>query len=126
VPDGDGGTLRIHHIDEGPADGPIVLCMHGQPTWSFLYRRMVPILVDAGLRVVAPDLIGFGRSDKPAAREDGGAFTDDDPVTKGGDEARALSNTRFVHGLRSGLEDRWLAPQHHDFVEARDLGPAHA
>jgi haloalkane dehalogenase len=70
VPDGDGGTLRIHHIDEGPADGPIVLCMHGQPTWSFLYRRMVPILTDAGLRVVAPDLVGFGRSDKPAARED--------------------------------------------------------
>jgi haloalkane dehalogenase len=70
VADGDGGTLRIHHIDEGPADGPIVLCMHGQPTWSFLYRRMVPVLTDAGLRVVAPDLVGFGRSDKPAARED--------------------------------------------------------
>ena len=72
VPDGDGGTLRIHHIDEGPADGPIVLCMHGQPTWSFLYRHMVPILADAGLRVVAPDLVGFGRSDKPAARDQGG------------------------------------------------------
>jgi len=70
IPDGDRGMLRIHHIDEGPAKGPIVLCMHGQPTWSFLYRRMLSILTDAGLRVVAPDLVGFGRSDKPAARED--------------------------------------------------------
>jgi haloalkane dehalogenase len=68
VPDGEGGTLRIHHIDEGR--GPAVLCMHGQPTWSYLYRHMIPVLVAAGLRVIAPDLVGFGRSDKPAARED--------------------------------------------------------
>lgn len=70
VPDGDGGTLRVHHVDEGPADGPIVLCIHGQPTWSYLYRHMIPVLTEAGLRVLAPDLVGFGRSDKPAARED--------------------------------------------------------
>ncbi len=70
VPDGEGGSLRIHHVDEGPRDGQIVLCMHGQPTWSYLYRHMIPPLVEAGLRVVAPDLVGFGRSDKPAARED--------------------------------------------------------
>ena len=70
VPDGDGGSLRIHHVDEGPRDGDIVLCMHGQPTWSYLYRHMIPILNDAGLRVLAPDLVGFGRSDKPATRED--------------------------------------------------------
>ena len=70
VPDGDGGTLRIHHLDEGPAEGEIVLCMHGQPTWSYLYRHMIPVLTGAGLRVLAPDLVGFGRSDKPAARED--------------------------------------------------------
>lgn len=62
--------LRIHHLDEGPKDGPIVLCLHGQPAWSYLYRKMVPLLVAAGLRVIAPDLPGFGRSDKPAARED--------------------------------------------------------
>jgi haloalkane dehalogenase len=54
VPDGDGGTLRIHHVDEGPRDGQIVLCMHGQPTWSYLYRHMIPVLTDAGLRVLAP------------------------------------------------------------------------
>jgi haloalkane dehalogenase len=70
VPDGEGGSLRIHHVDEGPVDGEIMLCMHGQPSWSYLYRHMIPILTAAGLRVLAPDLVGFGRSDKPAARED--------------------------------------------------------
>ncbi|WP_148613396.1 haloalkane dehalogenase [Nocardioides rubriscoriae] len=62
--------LRMHHLDEGPADGPVVLLLHGQPTWSYLYRHVVPVLVDAGLRVVAPDLVGFGRSDKPARHTD--------------------------------------------------------
>jgi haloalkane dehalogenase len=58
--------LRLHHIDEGPADAAVtVLCLHGQPTWSYLYRRMIPVFAAAGLRVVAPDLFGFGRSDKP-------------------------------------------------------------
>lgn len=66
----DGSALRIHHLDEGPRDGPAVLCMHGQPAWSYLYRKMIPRLTAAGLRVIAPDLPGFGRSDKPAARED--------------------------------------------------------
>ncbi len=70
VPDGDGGRLRIHHVDEGDADAPAVLCMHGQPTWSYLYRHMIPLLTGAGLRVLAPDLVGYGRSDKPARRED--------------------------------------------------------
>ncbi|MEP9364937.1 haloalkane dehalogenase [Nocardioides sp. CN2-186] len=70
VPDGDGGTLRMHYLDEGPADGPIVLLMHGEPSWCYLYRTMIPVLVDAGLRCIAPDLVGFGRSDKPAERDD--------------------------------------------------------
>jgi haloalkane dehalogenase len=70
VPDGEGGTLRIHHVDAGPKSGEIVVCMHGQPTWSYLYRHMIPVLNAAGLRVLAPDLVGYGRSDKPAARED--------------------------------------------------------
>lgn len=63
------GELRVHYVDEGPRDAPIVLCLHGEPSWSYLYRKLVPVLVAAGLRVVAPDLVGFGRSDKPAARE---------------------------------------------------------
>jgi haloalkane dehalogenase len=58
--------IRMHYLDEGPADGPVVLLLHGQPTWSYLYRSVIPVLVDAGLRVIAPDNIGFGRSDKPA------------------------------------------------------------
>ena len=65
VPDGEGGTLRVAHVEAGPADGPVVLLLHGEPTWSYLYRHVIPPLVDAGCRVVAPDLVGFGRSDKP-------------------------------------------------------------
>ena len=70
VSDGAGGTLRIHHLDEGPPDAPPVLLLHGEPTWSFLYRRVVPPLVDAGHRVIVPDLVGFGRSDKPTRATD--------------------------------------------------------
>ena len=66
VPDLDGGDLRMHYVDEG--NGEVLLCLHGQPSWSYLYRKMLPILVNAGYRVVAPDLIGFGRSDKPIER----------------------------------------------------------
>jgi haloalkane dehalogenase len=57
--------LRIHYVDEGAKEGPVALCLHGEPTWSYLYRRMIPPLVAAGYRVVAPDFAGFGRSDKP-------------------------------------------------------------
>lgn len=61
--------LRIHYVDEGPRDADPVLLLHGEPSWSYLYRKMIPILTEAGHRVIAPDLIGFGRSDKPASRE---------------------------------------------------------
>jgi haloalkane dehalogenase len=60
--------LRMHYLDEGQKDAPPVLLLHGEPTWSYLYRKMIPRLVDAGHRVVAPDLVGFGRSDKPSDR----------------------------------------------------------
>jgi len=60
--------LRMAYLDEGPADGPVIVLMHGEPTWSFLYRRMLPPLIAAGHRCIAPDLIGFGRSDKPTER----------------------------------------------------------
>jgi haloalkane dehalogenase len=62
--------LRVHHVDEGPREGQVVLMLHGEPSWSYLYRKMIPAFVAAGHRAVAPDLVGFGRSDKPAARED--------------------------------------------------------
>ena len=70
VDDTDGSPLRVHHLDEGPAEGAVVLLLHGEPSWSFLYRTMIPVLVDAGLRCIAPDLVGFGRSDKPVVQAD--------------------------------------------------------
>ena len=70
VSDTEGGSLRIHYIDEGPKKADPVLFLHGEPSWSYLYRKMIPIILEAGHRAVAPDLVGFGRSDKPAARSD--------------------------------------------------------
>lgn len=72
------GPLRMHYLDEGPSDGPVVLLLHGNPAWSYLIREMVPPLTEAGYRVVAPDLIGFGKSDKPVERA---AHTYDNHVT---------------------------------------------
>jgi haloalkane dehalogenase len=57
--------MRMHYVDEGPVDGDVILLLHGQPTWSYLYRKMIPALVEDGHRVIAPDMIGMGRSDKP-------------------------------------------------------------
>lgn len=70
VDDTEGGRLRVHYVDEGPHDAEPVLLLHGEPSWSYLYRHMIPPLVDAGHRVIAPDLIGFGRSDKPVLQDD--------------------------------------------------------
>ena len=66
--------LRVHHLDEGPRDAPVMLLLHGEPTWSHLYRRIIPRLVAAGHRCIAPDLVGFGRSDK---------VTDERPAASG-------------------------------------------
>jgi len=62
--------IRIHYVDEGPKDAGVVLLMHGEPSWSYLYRYMIPIIVKAGYRAVAPDLVGFGKSDKPTEQSD--------------------------------------------------------
>ncbi|HEU4409555.1 MAG TPA: haloalkane dehalogenase [Polyangiaceae bacterium] len=66
VPSGDGGSLRMHYVDEGPRGAEPVLMLHGEPSWCFLYRKVIRVVAGAGLRAVAPDLVGFGRSDKPA------------------------------------------------------------
>jgi haloalkane dehalogenase len=68
--DTDGTALRLHYVDQGPADGAVVLLLHGEPSWGYLYRKIIAALVAKGHRVIAPDLIGFGRSDKPDARAD--------------------------------------------------------
>lgn len=70
IDDGEGGKLRMHYVDEGPRDAPIIVCVHGQPTWSYSFRKMIPPFVAAGFRVIAPDIVGFGRSDKPSERSD--------------------------------------------------------
>jgi haloalkane dehalogenase len=62
--------LRIHYLDEGPEQAEPVLLLHGEPSWAFLYRKMIPIFTEAGYRAITPDLVGFGRSDKPAAMDD--------------------------------------------------------
>jgi len=82
--------LRMHYVDAGPAEGPVVVLLHGQPTWSYLYREIIAVLAEAGLRVIAPDNIGFGRSDKPAEPTD---YT----------FARHID---WVHGLIAGLNLR--------------------
>jgi haloalkane dehalogenase len=68
--EGEGGSLRAHYLRQGDPEAPVVLLMHGEPSWCYLYRKMLPILVDAGLQAIAPDLIGFGRSDKPTEGDD--------------------------------------------------------
>ena len=70
IPDWEGCELRVHYLDEGPAHAEPVLMLHGEPSWCYLYRKMIPVIVEAGYRAVAPDLIGFGRSDKPKRRGD--------------------------------------------------------
>jgi len=68
--DGSDLKLRVHYVDEGPQDGRPVLLLHGEPSWSYLYRAMITQLANAGHRVLAPDLVGFGKSDKPTAQAD--------------------------------------------------------
>lgn len=70
VADEHNSSIRMHYLDEGDAKAPVVLMLHGEPSWSYLYRKMIDPVVAAGYRVIAPDLIGFGRSDKPAAQSD--------------------------------------------------------
>ena len=70
VDDTEGGMLRMHYIDEGSKDGEVIWMQHGEPSWAFLYRKMIKPLANAGYRVIVPDLIGFGRSDKPTQRSD--------------------------------------------------------
>jgi haloalkane dehalogenase len=70
VGDADEGSVRMHFVDQGPSGGPVMLLLHGEPSWSYLYRKMIPPLAAAGMRCIAPDLIGFGRSDKPVEQSD--------------------------------------------------------
>jgi haloalkane dehalogenase len=108
--------LRMAWVEDGPADGPVVLCLHGEPTWSFLYRSMLPVLAGAGLRAVAPDLVGFGRSDKPTD-PDAYSYAAHVGWVRGFVEALGLTHlTLFVQDW-GGLLGLRLAAEHPDDVD---------
>lgn len=115
IDDNEGGELRMHFVDEGPKDAPVILLMHGEPTWSYLYRHMISPLAAAGFRVITPDLIGFGRSDKPSERSD---YTYQRHV----DWVRALLLQLDLHNITLFCQDwggliglRLLAEEQHRF-----------
>jgi haloalkane dehalogenase len=110
---GDGGTLRIQYLDEGPRDADPVLLIHGEPSWCYLYRKMIPAIVEAGHRAIAPDLVGFGRSDKPTRRED---YTYQRHVDwmRALIEALDLRNITLVGQDWGGLIGLRLAAEHED------------
>ena len=107
------GGLRMHYVDEGPRDGAPVLLLHGEPSWSYLYRKMIPVLTVAGHRAVAPDFVGFGRSDKPVHRED---YTYQRHVdwTRSVIEQLDLRGTTLVCQDWGGLIGLRLAAEHDD------------
>jgi len=105
--------LRMHYVDEGPTDGAPVVLLHGEPTWSYLYRTMIPPLADAGHRVLAPDLIGFGRSDKPSAIADYTYLRHVEWVTAWFDALDLRDVTMFVQDWGSLIGLRMAAEQPH-------------
>lgn len=110
----DVGGLRMAYIDEGPPDAPLVLMLHGEPSWSFLYRKVIRVVVEAGLRAVAPDLVGFGRSDKPGRREDYSYQSHIDWL-RGFLEARALRDINLLCQDWGGLLGLRLVGEHPDW-----------
>jgi len=105
--------LRIHYVDEGSASAEPVLMLHGEPSWSYLYRKMIPVITAAGYRTVAPDLVGFGRSDKPGRRED---YTYQRHVDwmKGWFEAVDLRHITLLCQVWGGLIGLRLAAEHEE------------
>jgi len=104
----------MHFLDEGRRDAPVVLLLHGEPSWSYLYRKMIPILVAADLRAVAPDLVGFGRSDKPARREDY-SYQGHVDWLRGFVEATSLRDITLVCQDWGGLLGLRLVAEHPDW-----------
>jgi len=105
--------LRMHYVDEGPADGPPVVLLHGEPTWSYLYRTMIPPLAAGGHRVLAPDLIGFGRSDKPTREADYTYLRHVEWVTSWFEKLDLTGVTLFVQDWGSLIGLRIAAEQGH-------------
>lgn len=114
VDDGEGGTLRMAWVEDGPAHAEPVLLLHGEPSWSYLYRRMIPILVAAGHRVICPDLVGFGRSDKPARIADHSYARHVEWVRALAFDALDLRRVTLVGQDWGGLIGLRLAAEHHE------------
>jgi haloalkane dehalogenase len=110
----DAGGLRMAYVEDGPADGPPVLLLHGEPSWSFLYRTVLPVLADAGLRAIAPDLIGFGRSGKPAELADHSYARHVEWVRAFAFDALGLSGLTLVGQDWGGLLGLRLVAEHPD------------
>jgi len=114
VPDGDGSGIQMAYVEAGPADGPVALLLHGEPSWSFLYRDVMRVLADAGVRAVAPDLVGFGRSDKPAEPADHSYARHVEWVRALAFEALDLREVTLVGQDWGGLIGLRLAAEHSD------------
>jgi haloalkane dehalogenase len=108
--------LRMHYIDEGPRDGEVVLLLHGEPSWSYLYRHMIPPLAEAGLRVIAPDLIGFGKSDKPSKKSDYSYAIHVDWMRHFIESLNLTNITLFCHDWGSLIGLRIAAENEHRFA----------
>lgn len=114
VPDGEGGALRVAWVQDGPEEADPILMLHGEPSWSFLYRKMIPILAAAGHRVICPDLVGFGRSDKPSRREDHTYARHVEWMRSVAFDALDLRNVTLVGQDWGGLIGLRLAAEHPD------------
>jgi haloalkane dehalogenase len=110
----DAGGLRLAYVEAGPADGEPVLLLHGEPSWSFLYRKVIPVLAAAGLRAIAADLIGFGRSDKPAETADHTYARHVEWVRAFAFDALGLSGVTLVGQDWGGLIGLRLVAEHPD------------
>jgi len=109
-------SLRMHYVDEGPQDADPVLLLHGEPSWSYLYRHMIPPLAAAGHRVIAPDLIGFGKSDKPARKSDYSYALHVDWMQRFVEELDLLNITLFCQDWGSLIGLRVAAENEHRFA----------
>jgi haloalkane dehalogenase len=106
------GGIRMGYVEDGPQDAPTVVLVHGEPTWGYLYRNVVPVLVDAGLHVVVPDLVGFGRSDKPTRRSDYSYAGHVEWLREGLFDALGLTRLHYVGQDWGGLLGMRLLAEH--------------
>jgi len=116
VDDLDGGRLNIHYVDEGPKDGQPVVMIHGNPTWSFMWRKIIPVLADAGYRAIAIDLVGMGRSDKPTKMQDYSVARHVQWVTEAVFTKLAVTNAHFVLHDWGGIIGLRAIADHQDQV----------